>query len=191
LKIHGKKIFHVEYHNLRLNKARAKIFGIDDEIDLQHYIQLPGNLNEDMYKCRVLYGKEMGNVEFAPYQVKNIQTLKLVEANNINYKFKYNNRDGLNYLLTLKEQCDDIIIIKNGNITDSSSGNLVFFDGREWVTPSTPLLAGTCRQRLIDAKIIMGSEIKVSDIQEFKEVKIINAMRGMELDGVPINNIYF
>jgi 4-amino-4-deoxychorismate lyase len=191
LKVQGRKLFHVKYHNKRLNLARKKLFDIDVGVDLQDFIQLPDNLNEGMYKCRLLYGKDMGTIEFVPYQIKNIQSLKIVEADEIDYTFKYLNRDSLNYLLSLKGQCDDIIIVKKGMVTDSSSGNLIFHDGHEWITPSNPLLEGTCRQRLLENKKIKAAGIKATDIHRFKEVKIINAMRDMEVSGIAIDNVFF
>jgi 4-amino-4-deoxychorismate lyase len=47
------------------------------------------------------------------------------------------------------EGCDDIIIVRNGFVTDASYANLIFRKGDEWFTPATFLLAGTMRAFLL------------------------------------------
>jgi len=49
-------------------------------------------------------------------------------------------------------QADEVVFIKNGMVTDCSIGNLLFFDGHEWITPYIPLLKGTQRAFLLDKK---------------------------------------
>ena len=71
---------------------------------------------------------------------------------------KLRQRGKLNELFAKKGSCDDVIIVRNGLITDSSYANLIFFDGREWITPKVPLLEGTCRARLLaSGKIKTGN----------------------------------
>ena len=75
--------------------------------------------------------------------------------------------------------CDDIIIVKNGNLTDSSYSNLAFNDGSKWITPSTPLLTGTRRGQLIESGELYEEELKVSDLKYFHSCSLINALNGI------------
>jgi len=54
-------------------------------------------------------------------------------------------------------------------------------------TPSTPLVAGTMRQSLLDTGLITEKLIRVENLAEFDEFLLINAM--MDLDESPIYNI--
>jgi len=89
-----------------------------------------------------------------------------------------------------KEECDDIIIIKNGLLTDASIANLILFDGKNWITPETPLLPGTCRERLLNAGLITKRKIHPDDLKYYQGVKLINAMRyPEESEIIPVSQI--
>ena len=94
-----------------------------------------------------------------------------------------------NELFAKKGSCDDVIIVRNGLITDSSYANLIFFDGREWITPKVPLLEGTCRARLLASGKIKTGNIGIKELSAFKGFKLINAMRGMNQKLIPIEGI--
>ena len=90
----------------------------------------------------------------------------------------------------LKEN-EDIIIVKNGFVTDSSFSNLIFFDGKEWYTPSTPLLKGTTRARLLNEKKITERVIKIEDIKNYKSISLINAFNEIGDILIDIENVTF
>ena len=72
------------------------------------------------------------------------------------------------------------MIVKNGMVTDSSICNIVFFDGHKWITPESPLLKGTTRERLIKSGRIKQHNIRVSEISNYQYFKLINAMRDFD-----------
>jgi 4-amino-4-deoxychorismate lyase len=78
------------------------------------------------------------------------------------------------------KSADEILIIKNGFVTDTSFSNIVFFDGIKWITPSTYLLNGTQRQQLLQQGAIIEEEIRPSDLKHFRFAKLINAMLDLE-----------
>ena len=55
-----------------------------------------------MFKCRIVYNREIIKVEFVPYVLKQIRSLKLVNAE-IDYAYKYEDRTNINKLLELRE----------------------------------------------------------------------------------------
>ena len=79
-----------------------------------------------------------------------------------------------------KNNCDDILIIKNNKITDTSFTNIAFYDGIKWVTPAFPLLKGTKRQKLIDENKIIEVDILLSDLNKFKKAILFNSMLDLE-----------
>lgn len=165
----------LDFHNLRFNLARKELFGIDETIDLSKEIRVPDEFCKGLCKCRIIYSENIKEIQYEHYVFKKIKSLKLVYDNWISYSYKFQNRDSLNHLFSLREQADDIIIVKNGWITDSSFCNLVFENTSGLFTPSTPLLKGTKRERLLIEKNIFVKEIKKDDLKNYQFVHLINA----------------
>jgi 4-amino-4-deoxychorismate lyase len=112
-----------------------------------------------------------------------INSLALAEHNTIDYTYKYHNRDDINKLQALHSERDDILIIKNTFVTDTSFTNVVFRDhAGKLYTPKSTLLAGTKRNQLLKAGIIHEKEIKMSDIGSYVGLYMINAMIDIEDD---------
>ena len=85
----------------------------------------------DFYKARVVYGEQgVETAEYAPYSMRNINSLQVVEDNTITYDYKSTDRSRLNALVEKKGSSDDIIIVKHGLLTDTSFTNLAIFDGK-------------------------------------------------------------
>jgi 4-amino-4-deoxychorismate lyase len=176
--INGKGQF-LEYHNARLNYARRVLFNAQNYIDLQNIIQAPSQ--NGIYKSRIVYSNTIENIEYSPYQDKNrdFKTFKVIPDNNIIYNFKYLNRTDLNRLVALKNaDTDDIIIVKNGFVTDSSIANLAFWSHNKWITPLKPLLKGTMRERLLRENKIVEAVITLEDLKKFSNMAMMNALLG-------------
>ncbi len=59
-----------------------------------------------------------------------------------------------------------------------------------WITPSTYLLNGTRRSKLLNSKCIAEADIRVADLDKYSEVRLINAMIGIDDSvSVPVNKI--
>jgi 4-amino-4-deoxychorismate lyase len=179
----------LSYHARRMNQARLSLFTGVLEINLDQVLMKENFQTQGLFKCKVVYDDKIKNIEYQPYTVKYITSLKLVCDDSIDYSFKYQNRESINELFSKKELCDDVLIVKNGLVTDTSYANIVFKSGNEWLTPKTPLLTGTMRESLLDARMIQEAEIEMSDIVKFESFKIINAMIGNSMPEVSIKNI--
>jgi 4-amino-4-deoxychorismate lyase len=180
IKICRGKILNLSYHNIRFNKTRFELFDIKKEIDLRQIINLKVLKSHDTYLCRVTYDAEIKKVEFESYTPKKINTVKLIHANNIIYNYKFKDRAAFKSLKK-EADADAILIVKNGEITDFSFANVVFFTpNNEVFTPLNPLLEGTKRNKLMAENIIKERVIKVSDLHLFNRFKPINAMLNFE-----------
>lgn len=182
IRVEDKKLSHLFYHQQRVDYT-AKAFGF-----------LPPNLcdikvsHEGFYRLKVIYDK-MGikEYQFFPYTEKEIKHIEVVSTD-IEYNYKYLDRDALNKLL--KDGYDEVFIVKNGLITDSLIANLAFLTSSGWVTPKTPLLKGTTRQRLLDTGFLKECDIGPQMLKEFKGYAFMNAMIGfkqiqnLKIDGV-------
>jgi len=175
-------------HDKRLNLSRRKLFSTTLEISLADHILVPDDCRSGVYRCRVIYGESIISTGFIPYQPAAVRTLKLVHADDIDYSLKYLDRSCLTVLID-REIADDVLIVKKGCITDTSYSNIVFTDGRHWVTPDTPLLHGTMREKLLREGTIKEERITIDDLKRFTYFRLINAMLEFEAPLLPLKNI--
>ena len=191
IKLLDGEFYNLEHHQSRLEFTFSRFFNGLDTVNLKRELDEIPRPMLGLFKCRVVYEEKINKITFQPYTIKPIQSLKLVEANDIEYNFKFENRDQLNHLYNLKGSADDIIIIKNGLVTDSSYANLIFKRGDDWITPESPLLLGTMRQKLIDENKIKSDAILIDEISKYEKVKLINSMLGCGGPEVEISKIVF
>lgn len=186
IKIKNGKALALPYHQARMERTIRRFFPsfpsftsfpsiASADINLSSLISPKEEM--DFYKARVVYGAQgVEAIEYAPYKMKEIHSLKVVEDDSIDYTYKSTDRSALNALAAQKDDCDEIIIIKNGLITDTSFTNLALFDGNRWLTPKHPLLLGTKRAQLLEAGIIEEAELTLEDLRKAEKVSLFNAM---------------
>ena len=180
IKVHKNKIFAWEYHEQRIERSLRVCYGSDvdsliSKDSLHKYVdQLDGRL----YKLRIIYDNNSYKIEHHLYKIKPINSLKLVYDDSISYSEKYADRKALNKLYAQKENADDILIIRNGLITDTYYCNVALLKEGKWYTPAIPLLCGVIRQELIDRNVIEERNILASEIKAYTHVRLFNAMIG-------------
>ena len=116
--------------------------------------------------------------------------MRAVNDDIIDYRYKWEDRLALQKHLEAKETCDDILVIKNKLVTDSSYANIVFKKRGEWLTPHQPLLHGTMRSKLLTMDKIHEAEICIDDIHTFESYKMINAMLRFDSEENDISTIF-
>lgn len=188
IKITGGEPQNLSLHDERMNRSRRKLFGTSDLLKLADHIEVPDAYNDSIIRCRVTYATSISSVEFSPYISADIKTLKIVDAGELVYDYKYLDRSGLTALID-KRKADDILIIRNGCVTDVSFANIVFTDGRLWITPDTPLLPGTMRELLLRKGLIKTGRITINDLSTFTHFRLINAMLGFDAPLLTVSNI--
>lgn len=192
IKVKNKQLQNIYFHNERFNYAQQQLFNNNDKKDLAQIIQIPDNLTNEIYKCRVIYSNIIEKIEFQKYVIRPIESLQIVSNNQIDYSYKYTDRELLSALFQQRKTSDDILIVKNNYITDSYYCNVAFFQGGKWFTPRTPLLKGTQRACLLAQHIIEEKDIKLADLQTYSAVKLFNAMIDWdETPFISIQNISF
>ena len=175
IRINNGKPQNLEYHQARLNAAMKFHFTQYESFKLSEYISCPVELQKDIVKCRVLYDRSIQTITYDSYSRRLIQSLALVHNNNIEYNWKYADRSEFEEM-SGNNWADDVLIVKNGLITDTSFSNIAFFDGKNWLTPKTPLLKGTRRESLLRTGKLYEADISPKDLPTFAEARIINAM---------------
>lgn len=172
-------INNVAYHNARFIQGQKylKAKRIKDIADVVYQNSVPC---DRLMRCKVIYDGSRTDVEFSPYLPRIIRSFKLVYDNGIDYTYKATNRTAIDRLFAQRGDCDDIIIIKNGYVTDCSIGNLLFFKNGRWLTPDTPLLYGTQRRYLLDKGVIDETAITAFDVKNFEYIMMVNALNGFD-----------
>jgi len=176
IRIEGGRVMNPGYHIRRMRLSAARVVG-------EPGADFPGNFIPDemipptgVHKCRVIYDSGIVSVEVSPYVQRKITSLKIVEAPAPDYSFKYADRSQIDALFALRDDCDDILIVTDGLVTDTSYCNVAFEKDGKWFTPAKPLLHGTMRQCLIDNGIVLEEDIHISDIGLYQRIRMFNAM---------------
>jgi 4-amino-4-deoxychorismate lyase len=178
----------IQAHQERFDATRRQFFAGVAAIDLETWLQAVVAGTTGRNRCSLVYERDIQKTEVVPYVPRIIRSLTLVEGGDIDYSFKYSDRTRLITLLELRGAADEIIIVKDGGITDTSYSNLVFLKDGTWYTPATPLLKGTRRQLLLDEGRIREEIIMAKDLAEYSEVGLINAM--LDLGEIRIETKY-
>lgn len=181
IKVLDGKLLNINQHNERMGRSLLDLFGKKSTVYLERIIDVPVSARKGVYKCRVVYDDKNTEIEFIPYIIREVRSLRIVSDNDISYSYKFTDRSDLNRLYGLRGECDDILIIKNGLVTDTSYANVILKDKNgSWFTPSSCLLKGTQRSQLLNNKSISEADISVDDLNKYSELRIINAMLGID-----------
>jgi len=168
------------FHQIRFERTRRDVMGLTTHPDLSKYLDFSATGPAGLCKCRLLYDKEVSDVQIQAYRRPEITSIRLVYSDHISYPYKYTDRKMLDELFNQRADCEDIIIVKNGLVTDSYAANVVFSDGNSLVTPDSPLLPGTMREFLLRKGEIREMRITADMIGKFSEIRLINALNDLE-----------
>lgn len=177
------KPLHLRWHEDRIGKSLRELDPAAPALpygwpgcEAGHW-PVPDSLKYGTVKCRIRYdSRQIREIAWEKYRRTAVRSLRLIEAPALDYHLKYADRSELLRLRELRGGCDDILICRNGYLTDTSYANLLLYDGYEWYTPAHCLLEGTCRQRLLTLGRISERPVHRNDLKRYREIRIINAL---------------
>ncbi len=174
IKIFRTQVYNLEYHQKRVNKTIG-----EGKLEL---VSIISSFPEELTRCRIVYDDNGNyNIEYIPYKKRKVKRLKLLFDDSLRYEKKYEERTCLNVLFEQRDGCDDILIVQNGLITDTSIANIALFDGEHWFTPEKPLLEGTMRAKLIDQQKLFTRDIHYEELGRYKKLALLNAMIDFDI----------
>ncbi len=133
----------LEYHFNRMKKAWKELYSIDNPpFDLAQMLKKYAVPSQGLFKCRIVYGKDITDIGILPILIRPVNSLKAVYDDTITYDHKYEDRSAIEALFSKRGFCDDIVIVKDGLLTDTSSANIILKFSDKWFTPAYPLLRG-------------------------------------------------
>lgn len=178
-------------HQDRMARTVREVYGSSATVpDLAEAIYRGATIPDvGLYKCRILYDSEIRAVELHPYTPRRVESLQIVEGGpELDYHLKLTDRTPLSRLAAMKGACDEVIILRDGLITDTSYTNLLFRGLDAIYTPRKPLLKGVMRRRLLERGEICEADLRPADVLPgnplgITECILINAM--MPLGSIP------
>jgi 4-amino-4-deoxychorismate lyase len=182
-------IQHLEWHQRRVDVTLKHFYpGHQLSWSLENSIIVPSEFQLGVIRCRITYDAHLLAIHYFPYEPRLIQTLKLMEAPpDFDYRYKFADRNVLDNLFAQRDSADDILIMKNGWITDTSVANIAFQKRGIWYSPSLPLLTGTTWKRLVFSGKIIVCPIHWTQLSFYETFRIFNAMN--EWDSSPERSI--
>ncbi len=183
----------ISFHEARMIHSLTS-FGIPfaNDFRLETYLNQFPVPEKGLFKCRLLYGLRFAQPDFVPYRKRSIKSLQLVEDKGIDYDFKYANRNELDFVFHQRSGCDEVLLVRDGFITDTTFTNIAFRKGETWFTPKKPLLNGVRRKSLLQSGILQENDIKPVQLSDFETFKLFNAMIPWdEAIELPVQRIHF
>jgi|YelNatPaOPRAMG01_1025707.scaffolds.fasta_scaffold09883_10 4-amino-4-deoxychorismate lyase len=175
IKLYNSKFLNLEYHQRRVNFTQKFFFG-KCYIDLESILPNTENYSEGCFKCRIIYGREIENISISRYFIRKIDSLKLISCNEIDYSYKFSNRTVFDNLKKHCRKSEEILIVKNSFVTDTTYSNIALYKNGIWYTPESYLLNGTKRQFYLNNGMLKETKITVDRIFDYEKLSLINSM---------------
>jgi 4-amino-4-deoxychorismate lyase len=179
----------VALHQRRMDESAEKLFGMRLTFSLADVLRNLEAPQSGLFKCRVVYSHSDFRAEVAPYRIQPIRSLICREAGELRYPLKYADRRALDALFADRGSFDDVLILQNGWVTDTTYGNICLLRQGQWYTPEKPLLHGVMRQVLLEQGVVVTKAIPAAEIATYSHFKVINAMRNWTVEAAPVENI--
>ena len=179
IRIEGGVPHHLDYHQRRVDRTVAAHFPDTSPPRLADHLAIPLPDN-GIYRCRLLYDRKVREVALTPYRPRPVQTLRLLHAD-LRYDYKALERSAIDALFAERGDADDILVVRDGLVTDTSIANIAFLQKGRWYTPQTPLLPGTTRARLLEAGRLTPRPILADELPRYEAFALLNAMIGFRI----------
>lgn len=176
IKLEDGKFKRLEFHQARINCALKAIYPQKEIFSLADCLAAESFPHKGVFKCRVVYDTVVRKIEFVPYFMREIKSLLVIQTEIESLAYKLENRAVYNNAFNKRMNYDDVLLVKDGLITDTSYCNVAVFDGDKWYTPRLPLLYGVNRAQLISTGTIIEKDIKVDELLNYQSICLFNAL---------------
>lgn len=171
-------IYNLRYHEERMQSTRLAAYGLNNKVRIRRRLVIPADCRRGLYKCRISYGLDLGPITFSPYHQQLITSIRPVTID-YSYPYKTNDREMLQASYQERDGADEVLLVREGLITDTSYHNVVCWYGDKRVTPEVPLLPGTMRAKLLRQGRIHTGRLTLDDLRAADQVGLINALNPL------------
>ena len=182
---------HLDGHQRRVDDTFRAFYPGKPPLSLAAVIADTGMDAHADLRCRIVYVDAAHEITVTPIQPRTIHSLRLVDLPpDYDYAYKYADRRILELAFARRGDADDVLLVRDGWITDTSVGNVALLANGRWYTPALPLLAGTTWKRLVHAGVIVPRPIHVEDLHRYESCMVFNALRDWgEQPTIPVSAI--
>ncbi|WP_456392514.1 aminotransferase class IV [Nitratifractor sp.] len=172
IRCEGGEAKHLEYHHRRIQRSVGRDFPLEDLIEAP---------TQGLWRCKLIYDEaSIHSIEYFPYRKRTIRSFRLLEGR-LCYERKYLDRSALDALFEQRGEADEILIVREGFLSDTSIANLALLIDGEWLTPERPLLTGTTRERLLECGKLRPAPLKPDALLKAEKLALLNAMIGFDI----------
>jgi 4-amino-4-deoxychorismate lyase len=168
--------YRLKLHQERVNRAFSACYPNEESIRIFEYLNQFAIPQDGTYKCRIVYDSDFISLDIVPYVRREIKSIRLVDTDMESYAYKLEDRTGFNEAFAMRGECDEVLLVKNGFLTDTSYSNIALYDGTNWFTPRIPLLYGVNRAELLDSGKLIEKDIAATDLKNYEQIALFNAM---------------
>lgn len=180
IRLEAGDLWNLPLHQRRMDLTLIAHFGTSCRIDLANELKCRSLPASGLFKIRVTYGQKIEAIEIEPYARHTAQQVALVQADELDYRYKYANRTALDALRGEVGPGIQPLIVQHGLLTDAIYANLCFLERgtNVWLTPQRPLLDGVARAAALAMRQVVPAPVSVAEIRagRFSHLKLINCM---------------
>ena len=176
IKIEYGRVCNLEYHQERVDRAFKEFFKSKTALNLKK--ELNNFPRDNIYRAKLIYNKDgLKELNYYIYNRKTISNIMLIEMTNINYQYKFLNREFFDKLNSYY-RADEFLITQNGCLKDTTIANIALYNKQleQWHTPKTPLLEGTTLNRYLKRGKLIKKDIHYQDLKNYSKIAFLNAM---------------
>ncbi|MGI9256811.1 MAG: hypothetical protein ACR2PY_07750, partial [Salinispira sp.] len=152
------------------------------------------------WRCRMIYegNGKISSITAEPFTPRTLKTIGIIDIPTACYPLKYSDRRVFDDLRKRFPRCDEIIITKNGFLSDGTFTNVYLRSPDNiLLTPNTHLLAGCRRERLIRDGLLHPRTLHWRDIKPGWLIGFINALNppgqlgefsSVQIVGLPVDS---
>jgi 4-amino-4-deoxychorismate lyase len=172
---------HLEWHQRRVDDTFRHFYPAADPITLHDLIRQSPIPEAGDLRCRILYDDNGHEIGFSPLEPRIVRSLRLTDLPpDYDYQYKYADRRILELAFSRRGDADDVLLLRDGWVTDTSVANVAFLSHGRWYTPVIPLLAGTTWKRLVCAGVIVPRPIHADDLHCYEACVVFNALNDWD-----------
>ncbi len=168
----------LDYHQRRIDHTFACWYPGKEPFKLNNVIPIDYPTH-GLYRLRVDYNAVDQTQNLADYRKRVINRFIPIECS-ISYGFKWTDRSNLDSIEVKVGKNEMALMTTRGRLRETPIANVIVKFGANWLTPMYPFFHGVMRASLLDKQLIQVADIFVEDLERCDDIRIINAMNGLE-----------
>lgn len=171
------ELLNLPYHSARVGRSLGREYPITPFIDVVSREVSRLGATKGKWRASITYTWQgIESIKLTPYRLPQITSFRLIDIEDNFYSKKWADRSRLDEYKNLLPQGVEPIFVLKGQITDTSFTNILVERDGKLYTPSTPLLLGTKRDKLLSDGTIHSIPLSSAELHTYERIHLINAM---------------